>query len=182
MFAFGASSSFCNSFSMLFIQLPFLLYSLRSHICSKIMLYPCHLVIGMSSCILPLLSGITFLLIWSVLFCLYCFILSLYLSFPSTFWFTSSSCIICFTSCVVFFFSSQNVPMFYFYLILFACCPRFLTCISSQISHPGFESLCSLVEARFYLRLISLQRRLVSLISSCFSLSYVFAKNSVSTK
>ena len=106
--------------------------------CSKIVWFPCYPVVGIFSS-----------LFWNVLFCLCCFILSRYLlNFPflaSTFWFISSSCIVCF-DCVLSVFSSLHVPEFFFCLILFACCRRFLICISSLISHPAFEFLfCSIL-------------------------------------
>ena len=63
-------------FPMLLIHSAFQLCSLRSPICSKIVLSSYHPVIGMCWCIHPSL-------IWNVLFCFYCFILSRYLfSFP----------------------------------------------------------------------------------------------------
>ena len=71
----------------------------------------------------------------------YCFILSRYLfsypSFTCSFWFISSSCIVCFT-CVDFSFPSRHVPTFSLCFIIFACC-RFRICIFIRISQPGFN-------------------------------------------
>ena len=113
--------------------------------CSKIVLFPCHPAFGKSSCILPLPAGRIFLsLFWNVLFYLYYFILSWYLFslsfFTSTFWFVSSSFIVCFNSCIAFLFSSPHIPAFFLCLLIFDCC-RFLISVSSLISHPGFEFL-----------------------------------------
>ena len=57
------------------------------------LLFPCHSVVSMTSCILSLLASRIF-----SLFCLYCFILFLYLyslpTFASTFWFIFLCCIV----------------------------------------------------------------------------------------
>ena len=71
IYAQGPSSSPCNSFSMLFNRSIFLLYSLHSYICTKIVLLLWHPVIGMSSCILPLLDGRIFFRCFGM----YCFVL-----------------------------------------------------------------------------------------------------------
>ena len=59
-------------------------------------------------------------------------------SFAKTFWLISSCYIVIF-SCGSFSFLSQHVPAFFLCFIIFACCNRFLICVSSRISDPGFE-------------------------------------------
>ena len=44
-----------------------------------------------------------------------------------------------FNCCIAFLFSSQHIPAFFLCLITFAFGHRFLVCISSLISHPGFK-------------------------------------------
>ena len=138
---------------------------------SKIVLFPCHPVVGMSSCILPLLS-----LFWNVLFCLYCFIL------PSLVFLLSLApsdlflrvVLLVYLLCCSFLFI-QHVPASFLCLI-FACCCRFLICVSRRVSHTGFEFMFyswSLGENRFSHRLISLLHRLVRFIPWCCPLSYV---------
>ena len=170
IFAFGPSSSPSNSFPMLFIHSAFLLCSLRSYICSKIVLFPYHTVVGMCWCIHPLLADRIFFLCFGmscfvciVLFCRYLFSLP---SFASNFWFISFFCIVCFYFLSCFFFSSQHVPAFFFCFIFFAYSRRFVINVSSQISHLDFEFLFVF----FRRTLISLQYRLVCLIPLCFSL------------
>ena len=62
-FAFGSSSSLCNPFSMLFIQLAFPLWFLRFHINSKTVLLPSHPVAGKSSFIFPRVTGRIFFVV-----------------------------------------------------------------------------------------------------------------------
>ena len=66
------------------------------------------------------------------------------LSFTRTFWFISSSYIVC-SNCVALLFSSRHILAFSRCLNSFACFCRFLFCVSSLISHPGFEFLCVLL-------------------------------------
>ena len=75
IFTLGLYSSPCNFFSMLFIHSAFLLCFLRSHILLKIFLFPCHPVAGMSSCILPLLTGRIFFRYFGMS-CFVCIVLS----------------------------------------------------------------------------------------------------------
>ena len=106
LFVFVPSSS-PNSFPILLIQSALMLCSLRFHIFSKMVLFICHHVVGMSLCYHLLFTSRYFSLFWNVIFCLYSFILSQYLFslpyFVSIFWFISSSCISCFSSWVTFF-------------------------------------------------------------------------------
>ena len=141
-FSFCPSSSPSNTFSMLFIHSAFLLCFLRCAIfCPQIALFPYHPVVGLSSCNLFLLEDRIFF---------HCF--------------GSSNCIVCFTY-VAYSFLSQHVLEFFLCLIIFTCCRRFLICISSQISQPGFEFLLVFwEEPRFFHILISLLHRLVCLI------------------
>ena len=113
---------------------------------SKIVSFPCHQVVDISSCVLHQLAGrIFFSLFWNVLFGLYNLILSRYVfnlpSFASILLLIFSSGIVCFTCVAFFFFSSQHMPAFFLYLIILACWRRFLICVSSQISQPGSEFL-----------------------------------------
>ena len=107
-----------NSFPTLLIHSAFLLCSLRSYI----FLQNCFVSLSSSWWYAFVQSAPYFLvelfsLFWNILFYLYCLILSRYLfslpSFVSTFWFISSSCIVCFTCWIAFFFSSQHVPAFF---------------------------------------------------------------------
>ena len=68
------------SFSILLFHSASLLCSLRCHILLQNCFFPCHQVVGMSSCNFPYLLVEHFLLFSNILFCLYCFILSRYLS------------------------------------------------------------------------------------------------------
>ena len=87
-------------------------------------LFPCHLVIILSSGIPILLAGRIFSLFWNVLF--FCIVLScpgIFLGFPfllslaCTFWVISKSCIVYFTLCVIFL--SPPFSAFFLYLINF---------------------------------------------------------------
>ena len=63
---------------------------------------------------------------------------------------------------------------FFHSLIIFACCRRFLTCVSSLIFPPGFEFLFVFFrETTIMHGKIVLLHRLVRLNPSCFSLRYV---------
>ena len=109
--------------------------------CSKIVLFPCHLVVGMTACNPPLLAGWILFRCFEIS-CLVCIVLS-YLDIFIVFFLLlipSSSGIVIFT-CVAFSFQSQRVPAFFLCFIIFACCRRFLICVSSRISQPGFEFL-----------------------------------------
>ena len=130
-----------SSFPLLLIHSTFL-FSSFPYFALKF-LFTFHPVVGMSLFILPLLASRIFSvilkrLVLSVLF----YPVSIYffsLLFPSTFRFISWNCIVCFT-CVAFTLSPQNMLAFSLYLIIFACC-KFLTCVSSWITSPGFELL-----------------------------------------
>ena len=82
-------------------------------------------------------------LFWNALFCLYCFILSQYfLSLPSltrTFGLIPSSWIVCFY-CIALFIFCSNIFLLFCSLSIFSSL-RFLICISSLMSQPGFEFL-----------------------------------------
>ena len=126
---------------MLFVLSAFLLWSIRCYI----WLQNCFASFASSYWQIFTHSPPTFLsLFWNVLFCLICLILSPYLlslpSFASTFWFISSSCIVC-SSCVTLLISSQHILSFFLCLCIFYCCHRFLICVSSLISHPSLEFL-----------------------------------------
>ena len=99
----------------------------------------------MCSCILSYSQVELFSSFRNVLLCLHCFILSRYIfslpSFVNTFWFISSSCLVCLTCYDAFFFSFQYIPAFFISFVIFACCRKFLFCIFSRISQPGFEFL-----------------------------------------
>ena len=170
IFAFGPSSSLSNSFPCCLSIRPFCYVLLVAIFCSKIVLLSSHLVVGMFSCYLPLLADRISSLFWNVLFCLHCFTLYRYLfnlpSFASIFWFISLSFIVIFLM-LLFPFCLKRFLRFFVCFIIFACCQRFLICLSSRISHPGFEFMFVLFlgEPRFFFhRLISLRHRLVCLI------------------
>ena len=95
----------------------------------------------------PQLS-IEFSLFWNVLFCLYYFTLCRYLfnlpSFPRTFWFISSSCTVIF-SLVVFSFLFPHI-LGPFCLTFWPIFVNFFICVSSRISHPGFDCFFVLFE------------------------------------
>ena len=165
IFTFGPSSSPSNSLSMLLIHLFFLLFSLSSPILLQIYFVSCHQVVGMCLCIIPLYSGKIVSLLWTILFCLYCFLQSRYLfslpSFASTFWFISSSCIVCFT-CVAFTFLCQRTfSILSFLLVVLDFLSAFP--VEFPIQVVCFCS-CSFEEHRFYNRLISFLHRLVRLV------------------
>ena len=65
------------------------------------------------------------------------------LSFTSTFWFISLSCIVIFSffllSCIAFSFLFRHIPVSFHCFIILACFRRFFICISSWISPPGFD-------------------------------------------
>ena len=173
IFAFGPSSL------MLFIHSTFLLCSLGCHIllknCFASFSSGCWYVFEPSP---PTCRKNFISLFWNVRFCLYCFTLIRYLfnlpSFTSTFWFISSSCTVIFTS-VAFSFLSQHVPAFFLYFITFACCRKFLICISSWISRLGFEFmfLFLLGELQFFHRLISLLT-MIFFVEICVNNSFFF--------
>ena len=101
-----------------------------------------HPVVGMFSCHLPQHVGRIFLRCFGMfcfvsIVCRYLFNLP---SFASSFWFIFSSCFVILTW-IAFPFLSQHVPVFFFCLIIFACFHGFLTCVSSRISHLGFDFL-----------------------------------------
>ena len=135
IFGLKSSSSSCISFSMLIIHI--LLQNCSASFSSSCWCVSVHSV--------PTSRIFSFFLLWNVLFCLYCFVLSQYrfsfLSFACSFWFISSSCIVCVNCCVAIVFSFQHLSAFYLCLSIFACRRRFLICASSLISDPGFEFL-----------------------------------------
>ena len=127
--AFGPTSSPSESFPWCLSNLLFCYVLLIPIFCFKIVWCPGHPVVGMFSCIHPLSTNKKCSLVWYVLFCLYCFVLSNYLCLLV--YFFELYCLLNSLSWV-FFFSSQHV-------IFFACCRRFLIYVPSRISHPGFE-------------------------------------------
>ena len=143
----------CNSFSMSFIHLVFLLCSF----CSRFLLQNCFVsfastVVGMYSCILHLLAGRIFFhcfrmtcficIVWS---CLSIFLVFLLLPLP----FDLSSWVVLFFYLLCF--SSFFIPTYFhvfLFLSIFACYYRFPICVSSLISDPGFDALCLIGEQR----------------------------------
>ena len=68
------------------------------------------------------------------------------------------------------------------FLCIFACCPRFLICISSLISHPGFEFLSVfflgiliLVQTNFSPAYISSFYSLMLFVEICINNSFIFS-------
>ena len=133
---------------------------------------PLHPAVDISSCILPLFAGRFFYVIleFPILPVLFDPI-SLFFSLPSlagTFWFISSSYVVCsnYVTCLS---SCQRIFTFFLCLSIFACCRRFLICVSNLIFHPGVQFLFVFCAGGgdVFRRLISLQHRLVHLILWC---------------
>ena len=112
IFTFGPP----NSFPILLIHSAVLLCSLRSPYFAFKFFFLYHPIVGLSSCILPLLAGSIFSLFWNVLFCLHCLILSRYLfspfSFASSFCFISSCCIDCLLVLLLFYFPLNIIRLY----------------------------------------------------------------------
>ena len=114
----------------------------------------------------------------NVLFCMYHFIQTQYLfnlpSFVSTFWFISLSWFVCFNCCVTFLFSSQHIPVFFFFLIIFVSSRRLLIWVSIQISHTYFYFLFVFCWGKpIFSLIIWLLYRLARLILWCYSSRYI---------
>ena len=139
VFVFGSFLIPFNTFPMLLIDSAFLFFV--PIFCSKIILFPCHTVVGMSSCILLLFS---------------------FPSFASTFWLIYSSCIVCFTN---FAFFRSNMFHHFSFGLSFLLVVYFLSefPVEFPIQVLSFCS-CSSGEHRFFHRLISLLHKLVRLI------------------
>ena len=97
------SSRLSKSFPKFLIHSAFLLCSLLSFCFLVIWLLACHRAGRIFCCF-----GMS-CFVYGFILCRYLFSFP---SFASTFWFISTSCIICFTS-VTFFFLSQHIPAFY---------------------------------------------------------------------
>ena len=141
IFAFGPSSSPCNSFpSCLSIRISVMIYTV-SYFTQKLFCFTC---IRLYVCLRTYLRVEFFTLFCNVPFCLYSLILYCHLfnvlSFNSTFCFISLRCIVC-SNCVALLFSSHLIRTFYFYHRIFAYCLIFLICVSSLISLSSFEFL-----------------------------------------
>ena len=110
----------CGTISYTILQAIFVVV-----FCSKIVLFSCHPVVGMSLYILPLIAGrIFFSLFRNVLFCLYCFTLFEYL-----FVFLLSPVPSGLSPRV-----SLSVLLELFYLLSYVC-------VSSRISYPSLISV-----------------------------------------
>ena len=138
------SYSFINSFSILFIHSTFLLYS-------HILLQNCFYILHVFPYLQVEFSFIFFrkscfvCIIWSS--CRYLFSLP---SFTRSFWFITSSFIVC-SNCIAFLISSQHIFALFFCLSVFVCCWKFSICVYRLISHPGFEFLVVFFKgARFF--------------------------------
>ena len=137
--------------------------------CYKIVLFPCHLIVGTCWRIHLQLADRTFLSFWNVLFFLYCFILSWYvfsLPFPPVY-ILLFYCLfyLCFS------FSFQHLPAFFLCLIVSLDVVDFLSAFPVEFPIQVLSfCLCSLDQRRFFRRVISLQLRLVHLILWCCSL------------
>ena len=101
IFAFGHSSSPFNSFPILLILRPFVMFSWLPYLAQRFFCFPCIRLCVCLHAIFPYLLVGFFSLFCNVLFYLYCFTLSRYLfkhhSFASNFCFISFSCIVIFT-------------------------------------------------------------------------------------
>ena len=105
-------------------------------LCSKTVLLPFHPVARLSLHFLSLLADRIFFrcFVWIVWFCLgifLVFILSPILS-------DSSLQVVSLVVVLLFSFCPNS---YFFYVIIFACCRRFLICVSNLISHPGLVIL-----------------------------------------
>ena len=123
---------FCLSIRLFFYVLFVLIFW------SKIVLIPYHPVVGMSSCIQHLLADRIFCCFGrSSLSWLDIFLVSLLSPLPSALF---PRVVFFFTFWVAFIFTSKHFPAFS-PCLFFPCCHRFLICVSSRNSHPGFEFL-----------------------------------------
>ena len=96
----------------------------------------CFLVIWLLVCLHALSSGLLVEFSFFVLEYLVCIPVFLLTLVPS-----DLSRDVFFHCCVDFLFQSQHISAFFLYLRIFACCRRFLICVSSLISHSGFDFL-----------------------------------------
>ena len=153
----------CCLFIRLFCHVPFIPLFF-----TKILLFNCHLLVGLSSSIsTPYLLVIFFLFVCYVLFCIAIFFIFLLSPLHSGLFVRVISFVRIFY-CFSLFVStcSSGISQSYH----FACGHRFLNYVSSRISHSGFVFLFGFFRGNqfFFLGLISLQHWLVSLIVLVF--------------
>ena len=144
--AFGPSSSLSNFFHHIVYPFGFFKCVLVAIFYSKIVRFLLHLVIGIFSChLFPLVDRIFFRCFgMSCFFCIVLPFVDIYLIFlisPVLF----SSCFVIF-SCVAFSFLSLHVPASFLCFIILSCFRWFFICVSSRISHPGFDFFFVLFE------------------------------------
>ena len=131
--SFIPSSSPSNSFAMLLIHSAFCYVHLVAIFYFRIVPFPLHSVVGICSCHLPQILGRIFIRCFGMI-CFVCIVLpfvEIVFQLPSianTFWFISFV--------VSLFFLVLRFPLFDCF-----CVFVFFICLSSQISHPGFDFL-----------------------------------------
>ena len=144
IFTLGLSSS-PDSFSMSLIHSAFFVCSLRSHI----LLQNCFVSLSSAWWRIFVHSSSTY---WYNFFryfgfpCFVCIVLSCLDTFLFFFLCPLPSglfprVVLYILLELLFFFSSQHIPVFHLYLKIIACCRRFLMFVSCWISHQGFEFL-----------------------------------------
>ena len=131
----------------MFSNLVLFWVSFVSIFCSEIVLFPCHPVVGMSSCILLLLAGRIFFRCFGMS-CFVCIVLSCLDIFLVFFLSPEPSdlfpWVVLFVFLVMLLFSfrpdifQRFLWVLWFLLVIYR---RFLICVSRLISHPGFEFL-----------------------------------------
>ena len=165
----GPSSSPSSSLLLLFIQsafsLVFFCFFLVAIFLSKIVWFLLHPVVGMFSChSLPIFDRIFFRCFGKS--CFVCIVLPfvntslIFLLWPELVYFLKLYCY--FFRCWLFLFSTAYFSATLFFIIL-ACFRIFFICVSSRISHPGFDCSCFLRGSQFSHKLILHQHRLVHL-------------------
>ena len=146
--------------------------------CSKIVLFPCHLVVGISSCNLLLLLVELFSLFWNDKFCLYYFRLFQYLfclpSLTITLWFYIVV-LYCLLNLCCFFFVVPTVQFCSFVLSFLLIVVYFLSAfpVEFPILILSFYS-CFLGGNSFYYRQLSLPHKLICLIPWCWLLEMYY--------
>ena len=163
-FAFRFSSSACNSFFMLF-PFCFLIRSLYYYFLLQNCFFTLVFGSGYVFRLFPLLVGKIFFgcfwmscsvfIVWSYLDIFLVFFLSPVLSD------LSPRMILFVLVVLIILFSSEDILAFFVRFSIFACCPSFLICVFSRISHLGFVWLLVLFKITpIFHRQISLLHRL----------------------
>ena len=151
------------------------MFSLIPNYAQKLFCFPVIRLLVCLRAFSPCLRVEFWLLFWNVLFCQYYFILSQNLfSLPSasTFWFISSSCIVC-STCIVFFSFRPNIFQYFSSVLFVFVVVDFLSAFSIEFSIQVLSLCsCSLGEHRLYHRLISLLRLIVMFVEMYINNSF----------